>query len=517
MKFLLSLVLACICAAAAEAAPHAGVILWSNNLDSVADVQMGSGAGQLFNDPVRGAALLITNHDPAQTAVRTFVLPIEKLRGCFVFAGAEVKADGVSAKPQSWNGIKLMLQLDTPAGRQWPQADVSSGSFDWKHVSTRVLVPSNAIAATLVVGLEQVSGRVEFDNLRCTLARKIEAIPPAPRDQPIFLGHAEPRLRGAMIAPASLSENDLSVLARGWGANLVRWQFIRSNAQASEAGFGAYDRWLESELGRLDRGLMWAANMGVKVVVDLHSPPGGRPIDGGYQAAIGSLWTDPSAQAKFVEVWRNIAKHYKGDRRIWGYDLVNEPDDNNVTEDCDDWQGLALKAGRAVREIDPGCTLIIEPPSWGSPEGFAGFEPVPLTNVVYSFHMYNPHDFTHQGVFGPSDPIAYPGRIAGAMWNRGVLEKSMSPATEFARRYRVQMYVGEFSAIRWAPGAETYLDDLLSLIESHGWDWSYHAFREWDGWSVEHGTNKDDHKPSAEPTARQKVLLKWLKAGADKQ
>jgi hypothetical protein len=128
--------------------------------------------------------------------------------------------------------------------------------------------------------------------------------------------------------------------------------------------------------------------------------------------------------------------------------------------------------------------------------------------------MYNPHEFTHQGVFGPSEPIAYPGRIANMTWDKAALEKSMGPAIEFAQRYRVHMYVGEFSAIRWAPGAAAYLDDLISIFEAHGWDWSYHAFREWDGWSVEYDTDKDDHKPAAEPTDCQKVLLKWLRQGA---
>jgi len=52
---------------------------------------------------------------------------------------------------------------------------------------------------------------------------------------------------------------------------------------------------------------------------------------------------------------------------------------------------------------------------------------------------------------------------------------------------------------------------LLEVIESHGWDWSYHAFREWDGWSVEHGADTGDHNRTAQPTARKQVLLKWLR------
>jgi endoglucanase len=34
---------------------------------------------------------------------------------------------------------------------------------------------------------------------------------------------------------------------------------------------------------------------------------------------------------------------------------------------------------------------------------------------------------------------------------------------------------------RWALGAEKYLDDSIGFFEALGWDWSYHAFCEWEG------------------------------------
>jgi hypothetical protein len=68
----------------------------------------------------------------------------------------------------------------------------------------------------------------------------------------------------------------------------------------------------------------------------------------------------------------------------------------------------------------------------------------------------------------------------------------MDAAIAFAKKYRVHLYVGEFSTIRWAPGAEDYLRDAIEIFEKHGWDWSYHAYREWHGWNLELGTNRDD-------------------------
>ena len=65
---------------------------------------------------------------------------------------------------------------------------------------------------------------------------------------------------------------------------------------------------------------------------------------------------------------------------------------------------------------------------------------------------------------------------------RGILK----PVRDFQLKHGARIYVGEFSAVAWAPGAEKYLEDCIALFEEYGWDWTYHAFREWQGWSVEH-------------------------------
>ncbi|HWH70495.1 MAG TPA: hypothetical protein VNT26_14000, partial [Candidatus Sulfotelmatobacter sp.] len=92
------------------------------------------------------------------------------------------------------------------------------------------------------------------------------------------------------------------------------------------------------------------------------------------------------------------------------------------------------------------------------------------------------------------------------------LERALQPVIDFQQRYNVHIYIGEFSAIRWAPehSAGRYLSDLIEIFEAQGWDWSYHAFREWNGWSVEHGADPQDNQPAPAPTDRQQLLLKWF-------
>jgi hypothetical protein len=281
---------------------------------------------------------------------------------------------------------------------------------------------------------------------------------------------------------------------------------LRPDPAQPEQDFAAYDQWLDAALVKTDQVLDSAVRHHVKVVVDLHSPPGGK------FPSTGSLFLDPRAQEHFVEVWKKMARRFRGQSAIWGFDLVNEPNDDNTAPGCQDWQGLALAAGRAVREIDPGRTLIVEPAKNGGPAGWTYFNPLPLERVVYSFHFYDPLRFTHQKVFNPKDSaVGYPGVIDGEAWDRETMLRAMQPAIDFSRRYRVHMYVGEFSAIRWAPGADRYLADAIGIFEEQGWDWSYHAYREWQGWSLEIGTDEGSSARSTTPTARFETVETWYR------
>lgn len=472
-----------------------------------------NGAGQI--EPgyqSRGALSVELKPGTTETAsIVSVALPAEAMRGYLVRGSARVRAEGVSARPNPWNGIKCMLALETPDRKLWPQAEIGTGTFDWRRVAFTVRVPTNARSARLVLGLEQVTGKVWFDDVTFDVAKPPVRHEAKPAVGPPFTGRDVPRLRGAMIR-TDIDAEGLRVLGRDWGANLIRWQLVRQGRPGQPASMDDYDAWLEGELQKLDAALPHCQTNGLYVVVDLHSPPGGKGTSGGYVGSDDRLFTDPACQQRFVRVWERIATRYKGSVPIWGYDLVNEPVEDFVEDGCDDWQSLAERAARAIRAIDPVRTIIVEPAAWGGPDGLADLVPLPVSNVVYSVHMYLPHAFTHQGVHGPGPAYPYPGIIEGKRWDKAQLEAALQPVIDFQRTYGAHIYIGEFSAIRWAPegSAFRYLEDLIDIFEAHGWDWSYHAFREWSGWSVEHGTDRNDTRSAAEPTDRQRLLQRWF-------
>jgi endoglucanase len=496
-----------------QVAPEKGQVLYETGFETDSSLRAWEGRAQWGEGYSSNRSLLVERRSDAASSasMMQLALPVDTLRGCTVRASAMLKAENVTAKPNPWNGIKCMLAIQAPSGRLWPQADIESASFGWKRAAFSARIPADATAVTLYLGLEEVSGKVWFDDVRITVAK-----PPVPVSRPElagppFKGHRLPRLRGAMISP-KIDAESLRVLGQDWNANLIRWQLIRHGRPGQPLSLEGFDSWLETELKKLEAALPLCEQYGLCVVVDLHSPPGGKATTSGYAGSDDRLFTDPDCQAKFVETWRGIAKRFANSRPIWGYDLANEPVEDLVEEGCDDWQGLAERAAQAIRSVDPDRAIIVEPSSWGGPAGLNELVPLSVTNVVYSVHMYLPHAFTHQGVQQPGPVYGYPGLIQGKRWDKTQLEAALQPAIDFQKRYGVHIYIGEFSAIRWAPNnsASRYLKDLIEIFEAHGWDWSYHAFREWNGWSVEHGPDRQDSSPAATPGDRQKLLQEWF-------
>jgi hypothetical protein len=97
--------------------------------------------------------------------------------------------------------------------------------------------------------------------------------------------------------------------AMEWKANLIRWALITTGPPNSQPlDLPAYDRWLEKEIQDLDAVLPLCEKYGLMVLIDVHSPPGGRFTASGYAGSDAGLFTDPRFQTKFVEIWERMAR-----------------------------------------------------------------------------------------------------------------------------------------------------------------------------------------------------------------
>lgn len=452
-----------------------------------------------------GNVLQIDNEKGSAAAI--FPLPAEALRGMKLRVEARVKAENVSLPPKPWNGIKLMLHTSSPAEEEYPQATIDVGTFDWTKATFSASIPRDATAMELVIGLEESSGSVWFDDVK-VMVEEIPRQPPA-KLGPVYKGHDLPRLRGAMI-PTRATPQDLRDLA-ALGANHVRWQLTWDSfptSPADTASVQQYEDWLEKTLAHVDTLLPLCHELGLRVLIDLHTPPGGVTPRQAMR-----MFTEKQFQASLVESWERIARRYKDSPAIWGYDLLNEPMEGIVAPGLSTWRELAEEAARRIRTIDPDRTIVVEAAPGGSAIALAEFTPLPVPNIVYSFHFYEPHAFTHQKVYDTFPlSLTYPGEIQGRLWNKESLRHIMQKVAGWQREHQVHIYVGEFSAIRWAPGdsALAYVRDCIELFEEFGWDWAYHAFREWHGWSIEHGSEKQNIEPEPVPGSRHRLMTEWF-------
>ncbi|MBQ8106114.1 MAG: cellulase family glycosylhydrolase [Afipia sp.] len=79
---------------------------------------------------------------------------------------------------------------------------------------------------------------------------------------------------------------------------------------------------------------------------------------------------------------------------------VNEPPAGYDATTAARWQAMMEVLYRAVRREAPRLTLVVTGAQGGSWRGLTLLDPAPFLdeNVLFSFHYYEPHLFTHQGV-----------------------------------------------------------------------------------------------------------------------
>ena len=481
-------------------------------------------------------------------ACATAELPRSLFDGARGFAmTVEASGHGIAKPSRPYLGLKFQLNWrDAASAREGhPNCANETGGFARKTLLAEAdFSGARPDSATLMLGLQGTSGRVEFDlaTLRAAptqgLFRRVnedyivrypddskvrrdrekvrgngeevrgaQTLPasrsPLPSTLSPLTSHFAP-LRGCMLPGRDTTEDDIETLHR-WGATMARFQITRKwSAVGDNQDLTEYAAWVDSRLDNLEDVLRWAGERGMKICVDLHVTPGGR--DGSREHA---MFRNARYADAFVDTWRRIAARFRGHPALYGYDLVNEPVQHGRAP-IDYWT-LQRRAAEAVREIDPATPIIIESNDWDSPDAYAYLSPLAMDNVIYQVHVYAPHKYTHQGVGrNPREedgkPIAWPDAAKG--WGRDFLRRKLAPVLDFQKRHNCRIYVGEFSAAAWAPGAENYLRDCIDLFEEFGWDWTYHAFRESPVWDVEKvGSSIPDMEPAPEDTPRKRALL----------
>ncbi|ETN38863.1 uncharacterized protein HMPREF1541_06904 [Cyphellophora europaea CBS 101466] len=209
----------------------------------------------------------------------------------------------------------------------------------------------------------------------------------------------------------------------------------------------------ESGFKHLDRVVDLCAKEGIYSILDMHTLPGGQSP--GWHADNRTnhpiFWEHKDFQDRTVWLWEELAKHYKGNPWVAGYNPINEPADPQQVR----LPAFYARLDKAIRAIDPDHILWLDGNTFAAE--WKGFnENTILPNSVYSLH-----DYSFMG-FPTGD------RYKGTDEQKERLRKQFSRKSEFQRKHGLAIWNGEFGplyAIKgWDQDAEDINQDRYNLL-----------------------------------------------------
>jgi len=139
----------------------------------------------------------------------------------------------------------------------------------------------------------------------------------------------------------------------------------------------------------IDRLIEWCREFGLWVVLDLHGAPGGQTGTNIDDSPHGTpeLFTDRRYQEMTVALWRELARRYRDETVVAGYDLLNEPLPNEYQDRyARELVALYREITAAIRGVDQHHLIIYEGTHWAT--DWSIFTEVWDANSMLQFHKY---------------------------------------------------------------------------------------------------------------------------------
>ena len=245
----------------------------------------------------------------------------------------------------------------------------------------------------------------------------------------------------------------------------------------------------DAYLGYLDAAMKMILDAGLAVELDMHP-------DSDLKQRLAK---QDDFVEQFADFWRMIAKRYSSydPERVF-FEIMNEPE----MHDAYRWYGVETKLASAIRQSAPANTILAAGANWDDDDDMVFLEPLRDSNVIYVFHFYEPHIFTHQGatwgayywhwlkdLHYPSDPKNAE-RVASTVpeavhrlavirygqdhWDAARIEAEINQAAEWAKQNGVPIVCNEFGVFRHAQPQDrnAWIKDVRTSLESHNIGWA---------------------------------------------
>ncbi|MBR3126070.1 MAG: cellulase family glycosylhydrolase [Mogibacterium sp.] len=258
-----------------------------------------------------------------------------------------------------------------------------------------------------------------------------------------------------------ITEKDFAAIA-SWGADHVRLPVDYDVAELMDDG-----------IIRIRRAVDAAKRNGLNVMLDLHKAPG-YSFDAGEHES--GFFEKREYQERFLRLWESLAKEFGGDHESVAFDLLNEITDASYLPV---WKKIAAECIERIRRYAPDTVIVIGSYDYNDVRAVKDLDAPQDGLVAYSFHCYEPHDFTHQGAYW--DPgldrekrIAF--RDSGT--TNEMFERLFESALARAAEYGADLYCGEYGVIDVVSPEEAleWYKVINRVFERHGISrtaWSY--------------------------------------------
>jgi aryl-phospho-beta-D-glucosidase BglC (GH1 family) len=195
----------------------------------------------------------------------------------------------------------------------------------------------------------------------------------------------------------------------------------------------------------LDRVVQWSQEAGLYVILDLHAAPGGQTgtnIDDGH----GYPWLlrDAGAQQQTIDLWTRLARHYRNQPAVLGYDLLNEPIPNYPGYEVlhPALEPLYKRIATAIRSVDRNHILILGGAEWDG--DFSVFGPPFDSNTIYQLHKY---------------------------WT-GVNQSTLEPFIAYRDKYHVPIWLGESGE-----NTDEWVTHFRTLLDTNSIGWAFWPYK----------------------------------------
>lgn len=236
----------------------------------------------------------------------------------------------------------------------------------------------------------------------------------------------------------------------------------------------------------------WCEKYGMNMIIDLHECYG-YSFDPLKEMDRRAFFYDTDLQERFLDLWRVIAEKFNDYPDSVAFEPLNEV----VLMDVKDaWNDVASRYVEMMRTIAPASYIVIGGVCYNN-VNTVKYINVPLDNrIVYNFHCYDPHIFTHQGAYWvhgmPEDfRIGYPKTLAeydkalegsdvelddrydlpyDKVTGEWFFSEIIAPAVSKAEQDNVPLYCGEYGVIDLADNDDKlrWLRDIHAAFDKYG-------------------------------------------------